>query len=127
MTANDPLSPIRLQLMWDRLISVVEEQALTLVRTGFSTSRKRSVWASICWLAHSMRWLLMTTLGWPVLPLVSRYLAWVSGVMAAKACITAGVSRPASSWPKASAPAWLAAPWLNTATAPRPALASAGP
>ena len=38
MSSNDPLSPIRLQLMWDRLISVVEEPALTLVRTGFSTS-----------------------------------------------------------------------------------------
>jgi N-methylhydantoinase B len=42
MTANDPLSPIRLQLMWDRLISVVEEQALTLVRTGFSTSTREA-------------------------------------------------------------------------------------
>ncbi len=29
MTVNDPLSPIRLQLMWDRLIAVVEEQAQT--------------------------------------------------------------------------------------------------
>lgn len=29
---------IRLQVMWDRLISVVEEQATTLVRTAFSTS-----------------------------------------------------------------------------------------
>ena len=37
MSINDPLSPIRLQLMWDRLISVVEEQAPTLVRVGFST------------------------------------------------------------------------------------------
>ncbi len=27
MSFNDPLSPIRLQLMWDRLIAVVEEQA----------------------------------------------------------------------------------------------------
>ena len=26
------------QVMWNRLISVVEEQALTLVRTAFSTS-----------------------------------------------------------------------------------------
>ena len=37
MSINDPLSPIRLQLMWDRLIAVVEEQALALIRTGFST------------------------------------------------------------------------------------------
>ena len=39
---NDPLSPIRLQIMWDRLISVVEEQALTLMRTGFSTSTREA-------------------------------------------------------------------------------------
>ncbi len=36
MSFNDPLSPIRLQLMWDRLIAVVEEQALALIRTGAS-------------------------------------------------------------------------------------------
>jgi N-methylhydantoinase B len=42
MTANDPLSPIRLQIMWDRLIAVVEEQALALVRTGFSTSTREA-------------------------------------------------------------------------------------
>ncbi len=39
---NDPLSPIRMQLMWDRLISVVEQQALALVRTGFSTSTREA-------------------------------------------------------------------------------------
>ncbi len=32
------LEEIRLQVMWNRLISVVEEQALTLLRTAFSTS-----------------------------------------------------------------------------------------
>jgi N-methylhydantoinase B len=42
MSFNDPLSPIRLQLMWDRFISVVEEQALTLVRVGFSTSTREA-------------------------------------------------------------------------------------
>lgn len=42
MTANDPLSPIRLQLMWDRLIAVVEEQAMALMRTGFSTSTREA-------------------------------------------------------------------------------------
>jgi len=31
-------NPVDLQIMWNRLISVVEEQALTLVRTAFSTS-----------------------------------------------------------------------------------------
>ncbi len=38
MTANHPLSPIHVQIMWDRLVAVVEEQAQTLIRTGFSTS-----------------------------------------------------------------------------------------
>ncbi len=42
MSINDPMSPIRLQLMWDRLIAVVEEQALTLIRTGFSTSTREA-------------------------------------------------------------------------------------
>jgi N-methylhydantoinase B len=42
MTVNDPISPIRLQLMWDRLIAVVEEQAQTLIRTGFSTSTREA-------------------------------------------------------------------------------------
>lgn len=31
------ISAIRMQVMWNRLISVVEEQALTLLRTAFST------------------------------------------------------------------------------------------
>ena len=32
------IEDIRLQVMWNRLISVVEEQAMTLLRTAFSTS-----------------------------------------------------------------------------------------
>ncbi|WP_127103958.1 hydantoinase B/oxoprolinase family protein [Pararhodobacter zhoushanensis] len=32
------ITEIRLQVMWNRLISVVEEQAMTLIRTAFSTS-----------------------------------------------------------------------------------------
>lgn len=32
------MNEIRLQVMWNRLISVVEEQAMTLLRTAFSTS-----------------------------------------------------------------------------------------
>lgn len=35
---SDKLSDIHMQVMWNRLISVVEEQALTLIRTAFSTS-----------------------------------------------------------------------------------------
>lgn len=35
---SDQTRDIRMQVMWNRLISVVEEQALTLLRTAFSTS-----------------------------------------------------------------------------------------
>ena len=35
---TDQTREIRMQVMWNRLISVVEEQALTLLRTAFSTS-----------------------------------------------------------------------------------------
>jgi N-methylhydantoinase B len=38
MSMNQALMKIRMQVMWNRLISVVEEQAQTLVRTAFSTS-----------------------------------------------------------------------------------------
>jgi len=35
---NAPADRIRLQILWDRLLAVVEEQAQTLVRTAFSTT-----------------------------------------------------------------------------------------
>ena len=35
---DDALSKIHMHVMWNRLLSVVEEQAQTLVRTAFSTS-----------------------------------------------------------------------------------------
>ena len=38
MSSPGGISAIRHQIMWNRLISVVEEQAQTLVRTSFSTS-----------------------------------------------------------------------------------------
>ena len=41
MTA-DPMAEINLQVMWKRLLSVVEEQAQTLVRTAFSTSSREA-------------------------------------------------------------------------------------
>ncbi|MBV2144894.1 hydantoinase B/oxoprolinase family protein [Falsochrobactrum sp. TDYN1] len=41
MTTN-LLSDVHMQIMWNRLISVVEEQALTLIRTAFSTSVRES-------------------------------------------------------------------------------------
>ena len=42
MTANDPLVEIQSQVMWNRLIAVVEEQAQTLVRTAFSTPSREA-------------------------------------------------------------------------------------
>ncbi len=42
MIGNEPLSFIRQQIMWDRLIAIVEEQAQTLIRTGFSTSTREA-------------------------------------------------------------------------------------
>lgn len=41
MVAN-PFDDVRMQVMWNRMISVVEEQALTLVRTSFSTSTREA-------------------------------------------------------------------------------------
>ena len=38
MNPADSTREIRMQVMWNRLISVVEEQAMTLLRTAFSTS-----------------------------------------------------------------------------------------
>ena len=38
MSRNSALEQIHLQIMWNRLLSVVEEQAQTLMRTAFSTS-----------------------------------------------------------------------------------------
>lgn len=40
--ASTLLSDVHMQIMWNRLISVVEEQALTLIRTAFSTSVRES-------------------------------------------------------------------------------------
>ncbi len=42
MSGNQALSFLHQQIMWDRLISVVEEQAQTLIRTGFSTSTREA-------------------------------------------------------------------------------------
>jgi N-methylhydantoinase B len=39
---NSSMEAIRNQVMWDRLLSVVEEQAQTLIRTAFSTSSREA-------------------------------------------------------------------------------------
>ena len=38
MPSSSGLSQIHQQLMWNRLLAVVEEQAQTLIRTSFSTT-----------------------------------------------------------------------------------------
>ena len=48
--------------------------------TGGSSVTKQKPAASIAWLEHSMRWVLITALGVPVEPEVNRNLAMVSGV-----------------------------------------------
>ena len=93
--------------------------------TGFSCARKRHALASISWLAHSMRCVLITTLGEPVDPEVNRYLATVSGVMRSKACITADVSGVAARDSKASAPGTSAAPRLSITGMFKPAARAA--
>src|SRR4051812_9527315 len=40
--ASNSMADIRLQVMWNRLLSVVEEQARALVRTAFSTSAREA-------------------------------------------------------------------------------------
>ena len=42
MRNMNALDRIRMQIQWNRLLSVVEEQAQTLVRTAFSTSAREA-------------------------------------------------------------------------------------
>ena len=42
MKSNHPYGEIAFQVMWNRLISVVEEQAQTLVRTAFGTATREA-------------------------------------------------------------------------------------
>jgi N-methylhydantoinase B len=42
VTRNHPISRIEFQVMWNRLISVVEEQAQTLIRTAFGTATREA-------------------------------------------------------------------------------------
>ena len=37
MSEHPPIDRIRMQIMWDRLLAVVEEQAQTLLRAAFSS------------------------------------------------------------------------------------------
>ena len=42
MTVNNALEQINLQIQWNRILSVVEEQAQVLVRTAFSTAAREA-------------------------------------------------------------------------------------
>ena len=42
MAVNNALEQINLQIQWNRLLSVVEEQAQVLVRTAFSTAAREA-------------------------------------------------------------------------------------
>src|SRR5439155_1275675 len=75
-------------------------------------SRKVQVCALACWLEVSMRWVLMTAFGVPVEPEVNRNFAIVSGVTAAKAFATPGVSGVAAMVRNASASASSALPLM---------------
>ncbi len=44
---NAALAQIHTQIMWSRLIAVVEEQAQTMLRTAFSTSVRQYGWLLI--------------------------------------------------------------------------------
>ena len=59
--------------------------------TGGSSASEGKDCAIICWLAHSMRWVLITALGCLVEPEVNRNLAIVSGPTRACAASTAAV------------------------------------
>ena len=61
--------------------------------TGGWSVRKVQAAAALSWLAHIMRWVLMTPLGWPVEPEVKSILATVSGPTCPNARSTAGVGR----------------------------------
>src|SRR5580658_8985602 len=61
------------------------------ISTGGSSARKARPARIIAWLAHSIRWVLITPLGWPVEPEVNRILARVSGPTFACAASTIGV------------------------------------
>ena len=64
--------------------------------TGGSSVSTGIDWRICCWLAHHMRWVLMTALGSLVEPLVNRNLTMVSGPVAACAASTAGGASVAS-------------------------------
>src|SRR5581483_8439507 len=61
-------------------------------KTGGSSAMKARLSRIIAWFEHSMRWVLITPLGWPVEPEVNRNFATLSGPTLAWAASTAAVA-----------------------------------
>jgi len=81
--------------------------------------------AVICsWLAHHMRWVLMTALGSLVEPEVNKNLVMVSGPVAAMAASTAGVGSVASRAANEVVSRPGTVPWVQTSSTSSPTVAS---
>ena len=65
MEINQSLADIHTQLMWNRLIAVVEEQAQTLMRTAFSTTAREAGDLSAGVFDHHGRMLAQAVTGTP--------------------------------------------------------------
>src|SRR6185295_4527563 len=65
--------------------------------TGGESSRNGQHCAMLCWLAHSIRWVVITPLGSPVDPDVKRIFATSPGFTRSNACPTAPVGLQPSS------------------------------
>ncbi|MCY1556895.1 hypothetical protein D9M68_936950 [compost metagenome] len=77
-----------------------------------------------CWLAHHMRWVLITALGILVEPEVKRNLTMVSAPVAAMAASTAGVASVASRSANAVVARPGTVPSVVTSSTPSPSVAS---
>src|ERR1700704_3789620 len=97
-----------------------------MTRPWRAESRNDQVCALACWLEVSMRWVLITAFGVPVEPEVNRNLAIVSGVIAAKAFATSGVSGVVAMARKAIVSLSAATPLTMTAACSGAIAASAG-
>src|SRR5258707_4841265 len=91
MYSVPPLRSTRLKLWLAPKVWLHGSESM-ITRSVCGFSRNGQIWALACWLDVSMRWVLMTAFDVPVDPEVNRNFAMVSGVMAAKAFATAGVS-----------------------------------
>ena len=82
--------------------------------TGGASVSKGMDWHICCWLAHHMRWVLITPLGNLVEPEVNKNFTTVSGPVACMAASTAGVAVVAIKSAKAVLGRSLKLPWCST-------------